>query len=159
MNFEKTAFVSIVSIILISVISSAMSSTFDPSKYVEMNVLRVYETKILFGNNCTGIMATTTADRSQDLELGQQGLVENRPVMSDTFAETLKNFNITLEAVLIERADDDYFYSDMVLRTDDKVFRLDSKPSDAIAVALRTKSPVYINKTLLEEHGSDICPE
>jgi len=159
MNFEKIIFVALIAIVLTSVVATSMLSTYDPNKYVEMNVLNVYEEKIIFGNNCTAILAKTTSDRSKDIELGQQGIIDGRPTMSDSFSETLKSFNITLEAVLIERVDDDYFYSNMILRTGDKVLKLDMKPSDAIPIALRMNVTVYINKTLLEEQGSDICSQ
>ena len=39
----------------------------------------------------------------------------------------------------------------------DKILRLDTKPSDGIALALRTDSPIYIKKSLLEQVGRDIC--
>ena len=159
MKLDRVVFIVLAAIILGSVVSIAQFSTFNPNEYVEMNVLNIYETRILFGNNCTGVLATTSPERAHDIELGQQGIIEKRPNAYDIFAETLENFNITLEAVLVENVDEDYYYSNMIFRTEDKVLKLDSRPSDAIAVALRTESPIYINKTMLEEQGSDICSE
>jgi len=49
------------------------------------------------------------------------------------------------------------YYSDMIFNQDKKVLILDSMPSDAIAIALRMDAPIYINETLLEEVGKDIC--
>ena len=159
MKKEKIIFIILSAIILGSVISTAQFSTYNPNEYVEMNVLNIFESRIMFGNNCTAILARTSEERAKDIQLGQQGVIDGRPSVYDIFGETLNNFDIELEAVLINSVDDDYFYSDMILRTDDKVLRLDSKPSDAIAVALRTNSTVYINKILLEEQGIDICSE
>ena len=45
----------------------------------------------------------------------------------------------------------------MILSKDNKVLRLDMKPSDGIAVAVRTDSPIYINATMLDEIGQNIC--
>jgi len=145
--------------LIVSAVSVAQFSSYNPNDYVEMNVLNIYETKIMFGNNCTAILARTSEERAHDIELGQRDTIENRPNSYDTFAQVLDNFDIELEAVLIENVDDDYFYSNMLFRTDDKVLRLDTRPSDAIAVALRTDSKVYINKTMLEEQGTNICSE
>lgn len=159
MKKEKIIFIVLGAIILGSVASMAQFSTFNPDEYVEMNVLNIFESKIMFGNNCTAILARTSEERAKDIKLGQQGIIEGRPTAYDIFGEVLNDFDIELEAVLIDAVDDDYFYSNMILRTEDKVLRLDSRPSDAIAIALRTDSPVYINKILLEEQGTDICSE
>ncbi|MBR9682170.1 MAG: bifunctional nuclease family protein [Candidatus Aenigmarchaeota archaeon] len=159
MKKDKIIFIILTAILLGSVISTAQFSIYNPNEYVEMNVLNIFETKIMFGNNCTAILARTSEERAKDIQLGQQEIIDGRPNVYDTFSEVLNNFEIELEAVLIQNVDDDYFYSDMIFRTDDKVLRLDTRPSDAIAVVLRTESKVYINKTLLEEQGIDICSE
>ena len=44
-----------------------------------------------------------------------------------------------------------------IIRTTDKVMKIDSKPSDAIALALRADVPIYVNKTLLSEIGQKVC--
>ena len=159
MKKDKILFVVLVAVTLGSVISTAQFSAYNPNDYVEMNVLSIYETKIMFGNNCTAIFARTSEERAKDIQLGQQEIIEGRPTAYDTFSEVLDNFEIELEAVLVQTVDDDYFYSDMIFRTEDKVLRLDTRPSDAIAIALRTGSKMYINKTMLEEQGVDICSE
>ncbi len=159
MKKDNIIFIIFIAIILGSVVSIAQFSIYNPNDYVEMNVLNIYETKIMFGNNCTAIFARTSEERAKDIQLGQQEIIDGRPNVYDTFSEVLDNFDMELEAVLIQSVDDDYFYSDMIFRTDDKVLRLDTRPSDAIAIALRTESKVYINKTLLEEQGIDICSE
>jgi bifunctional DNase/RNase len=144
-------------LISLSLISLAIISIIDISKYVPANVLRVEDSVIIIGNNCTAVVAETSPERAHSIELGIKGIIEHRPNTHDTFAAVLKSFNITLEAVNIEGFDGRYYYADLLLRKGDKVLKLDTKPSDGIALALRMDSTIYINKTLLSEIGENIC--
>lgn len=125
--------------------------------YVEANVLKVIGTTIIIGNNCTAIKADTSPERAQSIQLGLEKKISDRPNTHDSFAAVLKSFNITLEAVKLERYDGKYYYSDMILKAGDKILKLDVMPSDGIAVALRTGSKIYLNKTMLFEVGKNIC--
>jgi bifunctional DNase/RNase len=57
----------------------------------------------------------------------------------------------------LDRYEDGVYYANLFLKTKDKVLKLDSKPSDAIALALRTNSTIYINETLLNDIGETVC--
>ena len=46
---------------------------------------------------------------------------------------------------------DDTFYARIYLKRDSEEYSLDSRPSDAIAVALRTDSPIFVNEEVLEK--------
>jgi bifunctional DNase/RNase len=129
----------------------------DKSKYVVADYLKVSGTTILIGNNCTAIVAETSEERAASIESGVKGVIDERPNTHDTFVAVLKSFNITLDSVYVERFDGKYYYSDLLLRSGDKVLKLDTKPSDAIAIAVRTNSTIYINKTMLQEIGKNIC--
>lgn len=144
-------------LILLSLASLAIISIIDISKYVPANVLMVEDSTIIVGHNCTAIVAETSPERAYSIELGIKGIIERRPNTHDTFAAVLRSFNITLEAVNIENFDGSYYYADLLLRKGDKVLKLDTKPSDGIAIALRMNSTIYINKTLLSEIGENIC--
>lgn len=125
--------------------------------YVLVDVLRVQENTIIIGKGCVAIVADTSPERAYAIQMGIENRIETRPLTHDSFSEVMKGFNITLEAVKIQRYDDQFYYSDMILNQGDRVLRLDTMPSDAIAVALRMDAPIYINKTLLEEVGKVIC--
>ena len=148
----------LVILILLSFISLAVISSFvDTTKYVVANVLSVEGTTIIVGNNCTAIVAQTSPERANSIELGIRGIIEVRPNTHDTFATTLQFFNISLDSVNIEKFDGNYYYADLLLRAGDRILKLDTKPSDGIALALRMNSTIYINKTLLSEIGENIC--
>ena len=125
--------------------------------YVVADVLHVSGQTVIIGNNCTAIVQDTSAERAQSIQDGINGVMQQRPNTHDIFAQTLKSFNITLDYVTIDNFVNGTYYSNLFLRSGNKILKLDSKPSDAIALALRTNSTIYINKTLLKEVGTNIC--
>ncbi|MFB6088348.1 MAG: bifunctional nuclease family protein [Candidatus Aenigmatarchaeota archaeon] len=147
-------------IILSLTVASIPLSKVDSDTFVEINRLHVIQdSTIVVGNNCTAIIAQTSPERAQSIALGLRGLVNVRPNTHDIFSDTLGGFNISLERIEMTNFEDGMYYARMILRDENKILKLDSKPSDAIAVALRTNSTMYINKTLLDERGKDICRE
>ena len=58
-----------------------------------------------------------------------------------------------VKSVNITEIKNNTFYSTIVLEKDDKTFDIDSRPSDAIAIALRTKAPIYIADHILIEES------
>ncbi len=130
---------------------------FSTDGFVEANVMQVSGDSIIIGNNCTAIVATTSAERAQSIEQGISGAMNGRPNTHDTVAQILRSFNITVDAVKFNGYDGRYYYSDMVLHDGSKALTLDMMPSDAIAIALRTNATIYINRTLLSQIGKKIC--
>jgi len=157
MKMQKTVFVTILIFLLYMVAASALTNYFNPDEYVKLNVIKIIDNNIIFGNNCTVLTAITSPDRAKSIQLGIDGIIDKRPTTHDTFSEILKSYNITLESIIVERKDDDFYYSNMILNDGKKVLKLDSMPSDAMAVALRLNSTIYINKRLLEQDGTDVC--
>lgn len=145
-------------LILFSFISIALINLINFEDYLIANVLQVSEnTVIILGNNCTAIVAETSPERAYSIEIGIKGIIEQRPNTHDIFAETLKSFNITLEHVTLDNFENGVYYANLHLRSGNKFLKLDVKPSDGIALALRMNSTIYINRTLLQEIGKNIC--
>jgi len=154
---SKIPIITFVILILLSIVSLAVINLIETSEYVEANVLRVEGNVITIGHNCTAIVAETSPERAYSIELGIKRIIEQRPNTHDIFAEILKSFNITLDHVTLDNFKDGIYYANLHLTSGNKVLKLDVKPSDAIALALRTNSTVYINRTMLQEIGTDIC--
>jgi len=142
---------------IVSVMTFAAVNIFTPKGLVEANTIRVIGTTIIIGNNCTGIVAETSLERAESIELGLRNLIQIRPNTHDTIVSILRTFNITLDRVEIKGFDGSNYKSDMILSLGDKMLRLDTRPSDAIAIALRTNSTIYLNRTILNQHGTNIC--
>jgi len=156
-RFSKLPLMIFLILVLFSFITIAVINTLNIEDYVIANVLQVDGSQVILGNNCTAIVAQTSAERAHSIETGMRGVIEQRPDTYDIFAEVLRSFNITLEYVTLDNFINGTYYANLHLITGNKALALDSKPSDGIALALRTNSTIYINKTLLKEIGQNIC--
>jgi bifunctional DNase/RNase len=144
-------------LLIISFAAMAVVDLINFDDYVVADVLEVSGNTVILGNNCTAIVSDTSPERALAIEDGMAGIIDQRPNTYDVFAETLRSFNISLEYVTVDSYVNGTYYANLFLKTDSKALKLDLKPSDGIALALRTNSTVYINKTLLQEMGSNIC--
>lgn len=144
-------------LVLFSVLVLAFLNYSPSSEFVEVNNIQVLGNTIIVGRDCDAIVAETSPERAESIQLGLTGEIVERPNTHDIYAATLKTFNITLQAVEIYKIDENHYFSDMVFTKDNKMLRLDSKPSDAIAIALRTNSKIFVNRTLLAEVGQNVC--
>jgi bifunctional DNase/RNase len=154
---SKLPLIVFIILVLFSFTVAALMNFINFEDYVVANVLQVSGSTVIIGNNCTAIVSDTSTERAQAIDDGIKGVMQQRPNAYDIFAETLKSFNITLDYVTLDNFVNGTYYSNLYLRSNDKVLKLDSKPSDAIALALRTNSTIYLNKTLLSEVGKKIC--
>ncbi|MFH1473677.1 MAG: bifunctional nuclease family protein [Candidatus Aenigmatarchaeota archaeon] len=144
-------------LILFSVLSLAVMNFLDSSEYYTADVLEVEGSVVTIGHGCMAIVAETSPERAYSIELGIKGVIEQRPNTHDIFSETMKSFNITLDHVTIDNHKDGIYYANLLLKSNEKILKLDVKPSDGIAMALRSNATIYINKTMLQEVGVNIC--
>jgi bifunctional DNase/RNase len=91
------------------------------------------------------------------IAFAQQGLEASRPLTHDLIRDLLDHTDITLTSVHITALRDGIFFADLHLRNADGALEpLSARPSDAIAIALRTKSNILVTGDLLDEVGIDI---
>ena len=91
------------------------------------------------------------------IAFAQQGLEAQRPLTHDLIQNLLERVDITLTSVHITEIKDGVFYAELLLRNSEgAVEPLSARPSDAIAIALRTKSNIMVDSDLLDEIGIDI---
>ncbi|MBI4976479.1 MAG: bifunctional nuclease family protein [Spirochaetes bacterium] len=90
---------------------------------------------------------------AQSISMVMLGLSQPRPLAHDLIKEMLNRFSVRLEKVIIDDLRSETFFAKLVLIRDDVAERIDARPSDAIAVALRTKSPIFIEEKVIEAAG------
>jgi len=73
-----------------------------------------------------------------------------RPMTHDLLRQALDRLGATLEKVVVTKLHENTFYAEIHLSTPGGAVVLDSRPSDAIALALRTSSPVFVEEEVLE---------
>ena len=76
-----------------------------------------------------------------------------RPISYDLLSSMLDCLTIGVRQVIIHNVRRSIYYAKVVIEKDHKIKDIDSRPSDAIALALRTSSPIYVASELLDKVG------
>jgi bifunctional DNase/RNase len=93
------------------------------------------------------------AFEAQAIAVAMERMAPNRPLTHDLFKNTLQTFGIELKEIIINNLLDGIFYSKMVCVRDGESFEVDSRTSDALAMAVRYECPIYTYEFILEVAG------
>jgi uncharacterized protein len=77
-----------------------------------------------------------------------------RPMTHDLIKGLLNHLNVKVTKIVVTELKDNTFYALIFLNADGKIVTVDSRPSDAIALALRTDSPIYVTEEVLSKSSS-----
>jgi bifunctional DNase/RNase len=88
---------------------------------------------------------------ARSIELGLSEKVAPRPLTYDLIAAIVRTMNAKVERILIVDLSDQVFYAQVEVSVDGKVSKIDARPSDAIALASRMNSPIYVKQTVLDK--------
>lgn len=91
---------------------------------------------------------------AQSIALKLNNKKSPRPLTHDLIHNILKNFDSTLEKVVIYNMVNDVFYSELHIKSGEMEQILDARTSDAVALAVRSDSPIYIKAEIMEIVGS-----
>ncbi|NCB07955.1 MAG: hypothetical protein EOM73_07330 [Bacteroidia bacterium] len=90
---------------------------------------------------------------AQAIAIQLEGLKPPRPLTHDLIKNIALAFNIALLEVTIYKLEEGIFYSELLCEMDGKEIRIDSRTSDAVALALRFKCPIYTSEDILKKAG------
>ena len=90
---------------------------------------------------------------AQSIALVIEGLKPQRPLTNDLISNFFSQFGIILKEVIINKLEEGVFFSTLVTEKDNKIQNIDARTSDAIALALRMKCPIYTYKSILNDAG------
>jgi bifunctional DNase/RNase len=90
---------------------------------------------------------------AQSIALVIEGLKPQRPLTHDLISNFFTQFDITLKEVIINKLEEGVFFSTLVTEKDENIQNIDARTSDAIALALRMKCPIYTYTTILNDAG------
>jgi len=94
------------------------------------------------------------ANEASAIAFAQQGLQPPRPLTHDLMRDVVEGLDATLTAVHLTELRDGIFYANLVIRDAAGVTRpISARPSDAVALALRTHSNILASVELLDEAG------
>jgi bifunctional DNase/RNase len=74
-----------------------------------------------------------------------------RPMTHDLLRNVLNELDVNLEKVEVTDLKDNTYFAILHLKVGDEVLPVDSRPSDAIALALRTESPIFVHEEVLNK--------
>jgi len=80
-----------------------------------------------------------------------KGIMVQRPMTHDLIERILGQLDCDLEQVVINELRDSTFYAKLVVRSNGDLIEIDSRPSDAIAVAAGSETPIFVDDSVLNE--------
>ena len=83
----------------------------------------------------------------------EKDILPPRPLTHDLFTSFALSFNIYLKKVMIHKLEEGIFYSSLVCELNGEIHQIDSRTSDAVALALRFNCPIYTYEEILEKAG------
>lgn len=96
---------------------------------------------------------------AQAIAIEIEKIVPHRPFTHDLFKDFAKGFSIDVKEVVITDLKEGVFYAEIICGNESKEVSIDSRPSDAIAIALRFKVPIFTDEKVLSEAGIIITEE
>jgi uncharacterized protein len=90
---------------------------------------------------------------AQAIAIQLEGLKPPRPLTHDLIKNIAVAFNIVLLEVVIHKLEEGIFYSELLCELDGREVKIDSRTSDAVALALRFRCPIYTSEDILSKAG------
>ena len=116
----------------------------DPATKTPIVVLRDADNKIALPIWIGLLEATAIATELENIELV-------RPMTHDLLCSIIEQLQTTVEAVEVSDLKENTFFATIHLKAGDREISIDSRPSDALALAIRAKCPIYVAKKVLEQ--------
>ena len=99
---------------------------------------------------------------AQSIAMEMENIQSSRPLTHDLFVSALKKFEIGVKEICVEKLEEGIYYSTIYFVKDGIEHSMDSRTSDAIALAMKYKSPIFVLQEIIDEagyHEEDISEE
>lgn len=91
------------------------------------------------------------------IAIGMQGVDVSRPLTHDLLRSTIEHLGARISHIIVNDLRSDTFYALIMLDVNGRRLEIDSRPSDAIALAVRARVPIYVAEHVMEQAA--ITPE
>jgi bifunctional DNase/RNase len=98
-------------------------------------------------------------DAAQSITAEMEQQQSPRPNTHDLAKRVIQGLDGEIASVVVTKLREGTYYAILNLATDGKVVEIDARPSDAIAIALRVKAPIFVRATVFEEAGEVVIPD
>ncbi len=99
------------------------------------------------------------ASEADAIALKLQDIQVTRPMTHDLLRSTLATLGATVSRIVVSALTDDTFFAKIVIQHDGTTMEIDSRPSDAIALAVRTQAPIFAAEAVVEQAGIEMDSE
>jgi bifunctional DNase/RNase len=82
-----------------------------------------------------------------------QGVAVARPLTHDLLCSMIDTLGATVRSIIVNDLANDTFFARIILDVDGRHLEIDSRPSDALALAVRTNVPIYADESVLDKAG------
>ena len=96
---------------------------------------------------------------AQSIAIELEKMKPSRPLTHDLFKSFATTFNVSIKEVVINKFFEGVFYAKLVCEYDGAVFEIDSRTSDAVAIALRFHCHIYTYESILASAGIEMDKE
>ncbi len=93
------------------------------------------------------------ATEAQSIAIRMENIIPPRPMTHDLFVSFAHAFGVKLKEVFIYKFEDGIFSSELTSSDGERQIVLDSRTSDAIGIAMRSKAPIYTTREIIDETG------
>ncbi|MGI9586314.1 MAG: bifunctional nuclease family protein [Acidimicrobiia bacterium] len=93
------------------------------------------------------------------IALAQDGVAPQRPLTHDLLTAVIEELGATVSEVVVTELRGGTFYADLTLSVNGDTHTISSRPSDAVAIAVRSEAPLFAERDVLDEAGVVISDE
>lgn len=131
----------------------------DRKKKVELEVLNISNSQVQAGayalvlgevDGSRQLPVIIGAAEAQAMLIILKGIIPPRPLTHNLFSSCLDVLGVKMLRTLIYRVENGVFYSYIYLKADDAIIRMDARTSDAVAMSLQMKAPIFVYEKILE---------
>lgn len=95
------------------------------------------------------------SSEAQAIAIELENMKPSRPLTHDLYKNTLTSFNMTVTEVLIYNYNEGIFFAKVIVTDGERIIEIDSRSSDAVAIAVRFRIPIKCDETILQTMGID----
>jgi bifunctional DNase/RNase len=134
------------------------------SEYVPVNVRGVYFVSTITGPQAV-VFLSDNGDRMVPIYIGPAEAISidialrkettPRPMTHDLLKSIMENFGIGIDRIIIDDLDEQVFYARLMLKNGARDIEIDARPSDCIALAVRSEAKIFIEQGILDKVSID----
>lgn len=95
------------------------------------------------------------SSEAQAIAIELENMKPSRPLTHDLYKNTLTSFNMTVTEVLIYNYNEGIFFAKVIVTDGERIIEIDSRSSDAVAIAVRFRIPIKCDEKILQTMGID----